>query len=278
MRYCFCTATIFNDGSPPATPCDGCLIAKTLIVGCGQGLAPCGGTTDIDLNALLNNPTDVVYSIKAGGYDPLEFASVSITAAGVLSVATGSVWVPHALQHIDYVVKQGKYKNYGRISFCFDNPCDEACGENCNTCNGTCYGTSSVTTDGADCGSSANTISIAAGLTLGACDGTSTYAVTVPDGISATIDAAGLITYDVDNGVLPLGVYRINWTLTCSLYGMITSGYVDVTITDLCDGVTCGAGQKCNPCTGVCDTLTSDLGGEKVGIGAMGGGSGATFG
>lgn len=54
--------------------------------------------------------------------------------------------------------------------------------------------------------------------------------------------------------------YRISWKAVCSLYGMEVSGTLDVTIEDLCVGVTCeDTSQECNKCSGECEDKESDM-------------------
>jgi len=245
------------------------LIANDQIVGCGQGLLPCGGTTTINLNTINNNPSDAIYSLKTNGYSAGDFSAVSITAAGVVSLTTGNNYTPHGLHEIHYVVTKGSYKNFGILKVCFDSPCDEGCAK-CNTCEGTCYGTPALVEVTVDCMATGQTHNAATGLNIASCDGTNTWTVAAPAAISVTINNAGLVSYDLTSDALPGIIYRITWKVVCSLYGMETTGNIDVTVEDKCANVLCEAGYTCNKCTGDCEENNSDLsttGGTVVGAG-----------
>ena len=254
MAYCFCRPTIYN---PPAKPCDGCLQAHTIVVGCGQGLMPCGDNTSIELDVLNKNGAEAVYSLKSGGYNNTEFESVTISASGLLEVVTACIWEAHKVYDIWYTVTKGNLKNYGKVSFCMDNPCDEGC-TNCNWDTGNCYGEGRRITFLKPCGALNQIYNATMGLSLYACDGTTSWTVQADTGVNATI-AGGFITYSINNDVVIGKKYRVSWTASCSKYNMTTSGYFDLEIEDLCTGVTCSNGQHCEPCTGNCEENTSDL-------------------
>lgn len=268
MRYCFCSARI---SGPPQTTCDDCLIANKIIVGCGQGLLPCGGedgTTVIDLNALNKNGSDVVYSLKTNGYSSDDFESVAITSAGVVTLLTGEAYESHGLHPIQYMVTKGKYKNYGTLLVCFDSPCEDECGDTCNTCSGECYGTIADQEMTLDCNESGATLNIGTLLNLAACDGTNTFTMAVPSELAASVSSVGLVTVEATSLALPGETYTIDWDLSCSKYGLTSSGKINVYIDDKCIGVTCEeSNQVCNKCTGVCEEMTSDLSITKTGVG-----------
>lgn len=267
MGYCYCTAII---GGSTSSVCDGCLIAHKLIMGCGQDLEPCGDVKQVNLADYNKNPAGSVYSIRK--FDSEAFASVTTTSAGVVSITPTSddfEYSPGVLYEIEYQVTKGKYKTYGVIQVCMDNPCNSGCTK-CNTCTGDCYGTPDPGEIIADCGSIGNTFNAANGLDIASCDGTNTWAVVFPDGLTGSINNAGLITFDVNNDVEFEEPYRINWTLTCSKYGMTVSGYVDVTIDDKCINIICDEGLECNQCDGQCIEKESDLGVTATGNNAVG--------
>lgn len=268
MRYCYCNVRVSN---PQTRTCGDCLIANDQIVGCGQGLLPCGGTTTINLNTLNHNPSDAVYSLKTNGYSTDDFSSVSISSAGVVTIVTGSNnYTPHGLHDIEYQVVRGEYKNFGLLRVCFDNPCDEGCAK-CNTCEGTCYGPNKTASATVDCMATGQTYNAATDLNLASCDGTSTWTVAAPAEVSVSINNSGLISYDMTSDALPGITYRITWKVACSLYGMETTGSLDVTVEDKCANVLCEVGYTCNKCTGECEENQSDLrtsGGTVVGAGA----------
>lgn len=272
MKYCTCTGTITSSSQ---STCDGCLVAHKIIVGCGQGLKPCGGeegTTIIDLKDYNKNPAGAVYSLKPGGYDTSAYSSVTLTSAGILTIVTGSDnFSPHTVHPIEYIVTKDKMKTFGEISFCFDSPCGSGC-TTCNTCTGECYGASTPGAATVPCGSIGNTFDVTSGLNLESCDETNTFSLTAPDQVSATIDENGVITYDLANGLVAGAKYRVNWTLECSKYGMTVSGFLDITVADQCEDVECDPGSQCNNCTGECEELESGMIITKTGIAAESGG------
>lgn len=271
MKYCYCTAVI--SGSTPKV-CDDCLVAHKIIVGCGQGLMPCGDTTTIDLNDYNKNPSDAVYSLYK--YNTDAFGTVTISSAGVVSIETDAEDLSPSqstLYEIEYMVVKGKYKTFGVLQVCIDDPCDAGC-DKCNTCSGECYGTPDPGEEDADCGSIGNTFNAAAGLDLESCDGTNTWTAVFPEGLTGSISNVGLITYDVNNDVEFEEPYRITWEVSCSKYGMKATGYLDVTINDKCVGIVCDEGFECNQCDGECIEKESDLGVTGTGSSAVGSQSG----
>lgn len=254
MAYCFCTGRVSN----PKPLCNGCIRANKIIVGCGQGLKPCGDTTTINLNTYNGNPSDAIYSLIAGGYASVDFSAASITAAGILSVTTGNNYTPHGIHEIKYMVTKGKNKDFESIWLCFDSPCTGGC-TTCNVCTGECYGVPATGSQTATCGEVDKTYNAATGLNTGSCDGTTTWTAVFPAALSGVISNAGLITYDITGFAVPGQTYRITWKAVCSLYGMETTGFIDVTVQDLCVGVTCGANQECDKCTGLCNDRISDM-------------------
>lgn len=266
---CYCTARVSN---PKPRTCTDCLIAQKIIVGCGQGLKPCGDTTTINLNTYNLNPADAIYSLSQNPFSLSDFATVTITAAGALTVTTGTNYTPHGLHVIKYEVVRGKYKDFGTVEICFDDPCEAGCSK-CNTCSGECYGSADEVSATIDCSSTGNTHNAATGLNLASCDGSNTWSVVTDPELSAIISNAGLITYDATSLALPGVEYTITWTVTCSLYGMTTSGTLKVMIDDKCVGVTCGAGEVCNKCTGICEDIQSDM--DITGGAFAAGGSGS---
>src|SRR5690606_3763996 len=150
------------------------------------------------------------------------------------------------IHSIDYTVTKGRYKDFGTISFCLDNPCNAGCSGVCNTCSGECYGYGAgPSVVAANCGDIGNSYNAAAGLNLSACDGVTTWSVEALQGIAAVINSSVLITYDVLNNVIPEQKYRVTWTANCSLYGMSATGWFDVEIQNLCVGVSCDGDQVC---------------------------------
>lgn len=262
---CYCSAKVSN---PKPKTCTDCLIANKIIVGCGQGLKPCGDSTTINLNTYNHNPSDAVYKLSLNPYSSADFSEVTLTEAGVLTVTTGTAYTAYGLHVIKYEVTRGKYKDFGTIEICFDNPCEDGC-SNCNTCSGECYGSTDDVSVTIDCSATGNTYNAATGLNLASCDGSNTWTVESDDEITATINSAGLITYDATSLALPGVEYEITWKVTCSLYGMTESGKVKVLIEDKCIGVTCDPGQTCNKCTGECETPESNMGLITTAFGAQ---------
>lgn len=264
MAYCSCTGKVTN----PKPLCDGCIRANKIIVGCGQGLLPCGGTTIINLNTYNNNPAGTVYSLIPGGYAAGDFTAASITSAGVLSVTAGSNYEPHGLHEIKYRVDKGTNTDFESIWLCFDSPCNTGCVK-CNTCTGECYGTPTVSEATVACGGADYIYDATTGLNIASCDGTTTWTVTAPTAISPVINSAGLITYDITEFAVPGTTYRITWKGVCSLYGMEVTGYIDVTIPNLCIGADpCAANQECDKCTGLCVDKESDMSASGSAIGS----------
>lgn len=255
MAYCYCTARVSN---PKTKTCSDCLIANKIIIGCGQGLKPCGDTTTINLNNYNHNPADAVYSLKPGGYSSGDFTAVSLTAAGVLSVTTGNNYTPHGLHVIEYIVTKGKYKDFESVEICFDSPCLTGC-TYCNTCSGECYGTPAEASATIACSETGKTYNAATGLNIASCDGSNTWTVEAPEAITAIISSSGLITYDATSLALPGVEYTIKWKVTCSLYGTSASGELKVLIEDKCIGVDCASNEECNKCTGLCVEKESDM-------------------
>ncbi len=267
VKYCYCSAVRSN---PPQENCDDCLVAIKQISGCGQGLMPCGGaegTASINLNTLNKNAADVIYSLKPNGYSSDDFASVSISSAGIVTLVTGEAYESHGLHPIEYMVTKGKFKNYGTLFVCFDSPCEDECGESCNTCSGECYGSIDDQEMTLDCNEAGATLNLGALLNLGACDGTNTFTLAVPVEIAASITSGGLLTVEATGAALPGVTYTIDWDLACSKYGLTASGKIEVYIDDKCTETTCDPGFTCNKCTGECEEMTSDLSITKSGMG-----------
>jgi hypothetical protein len=269
MSYCFCRAKV---SGPRKEVCDGCIVANKQIVGCNQGLLPCGGQTIIDLNEINGNASDVVYSLIPGGYSTDDFSAVSLSADGKLNITTGSAYTAHGLHEIAYQVTRGKNKDHNVVQICFDNPCDDECAK-CNTCSGECYGTPEVGEIDMDCSETGATFDAAADLNMSSCDGTSTWSLTkVPDELAVIINSSGVITIDTTSAAVPDETYEIEWQVSCSKYGMTQKGTVEVTINNKCVEVECDSDEVCDKCTGNCVEVTSDMEVNKNGFGSQSGG------
>lgn len=285
MGYCHCTAIVVygGGGSTPPSDCDGCLVAKKLAVGCGQGLVACGSSTDIDVDAKNNNPDSAVYSVTS--YDTNAFDSVTMSPEGILSVSTAEIaYESGKTYRVNYKVVNGKYSNFGWVDFCFDNPCDDGCAGKCEPCSGTCWPEIGPFDEEMTCNEADHVVDIYAGLTFGdyCTGGNDSVVITeIPDEFSWTYEdfdsteGSPQILLTSDATVVPNKTYVIKGTLSCDNTGITRDFSINVTITDLCEGVSCGPGQECDKCTGLCVDLESDLLVDKSGFAAGdGGGSG----
>lgn len=271
-KYCFCTGTIVSP--PPSSGCPDCLQAKKILIGCGQGLKPCGNTTSINLEEYNNNVMDVTYSLYQ---QDIGLESATISPEGLLEIETGDTWHRGKTYDIVYRVQETEkgLMRYETVTVCVDNPCNTGCAD-CNKCTGECFNLTDKNLT-VNCGVVGATINITTGANIAACSGTITYSiVSTTPGLSATISNAGLVTYSTSAGLAAGHKGQIVYKLSC-IDGLEGIGVINITIPDLCANVSCGAGEKCDPCTGLCVNATSDLGATQSGVGHTSGNTGLSF-
>jgi len=86
------------------------------------------------------------------------------------------------------------------------------------------------------------------------CEGTySIYAFDTVGITSATTTDEGVVTIVTNSTFVDRDEYEIVYKFECPCQKLAGYGSIFVCKQNLCFGVTCGEGETCNPCTGVCE-------------------------
>jgi hypothetical protein len=160
----------------------------------------------------------------------------------------------------------------------FKNLCVDV---NCATCNpdtGLCL--TAVNKDiNSTCGASSTSDMKVGSVLTGCTGGTLTYnVVSYPSSItSATISSLGVLAYSISSAPIFGIPLPIKYEIHCSFWGLVSTGFLNITIPDLCIGVEYDSlTEVCDKCTGTVTDMETDLEITKSGVGFKNSG-GVTF-
>ena len=156
MPACNCNSVIITPPTPTPQPCKDCLIARSAILPCDEGILPCGGTFSVDLTELFDATICGTggYTVSLDGYDTTYLTNVTINGSYVLAGETVGTPPEGTLPWVRYRVECDDKINSARgtVRICILNPCSRkrcANTETCDPCTGDCnQGTVDLTTGG----------------------------------------------------------------------------------------------------------------------------------
>lgn len=145
---CNCGTVLSIGGS--STSNTGCICFRDYTNLCEDGPAPCGDTLDLDISDRVSNSintSDTNFSVHS--FDQTAFASVTVSAEGVISMETTADAVEGKRYTITLKVTTtggdgNEYAVFGDVFICIEKTCNGVdCpeGQECNPCTGLCEDT-----------------------------------------------------------------------------------------------------------------------------------------
>lgn len=267
-----CTCVVVGNPNPP-TSCNGCLHFPSLIVLASDPTAvvACGGEGSVNLLQYATtsgcSTADLQFQISShsDGVTDLLITDGILSFTGVPELDINE----YASVNIKVSCPSKSLATYFNIQIGFKNECIDVVCASCNPCTGLCLTAATVNIN-STCGASSTSNVAAASVLTGCTGGTLTYnIVSKPASITAaTISSLGVISYSISATPLFGVVLPIKYEIHCSLWGLVSTGYLNITIPDLCIGEEWDDTiEECNKCTGEITDREADLFIDKFGVG-----------
>lgn len=275
-----CSCVIIGPPNPP-TSCKGCLRLPSLLVLPENSVSACNEEGNVNLLEHAGDTacsiSDLVFSVSSHskGVKDLSITDGILTFTSVPELSLNT----SAQIRIAASCPSKKTATFFTITIVFKNECVDKTCISCNPCTGNCLTavTKNITST---CGASSTSDMKAESVLTGCTGGALTYKIlSKPASITAaTISNLGVISYSISSAPVFGIVLPIKYEITCSLFGLKSVGYLNITIPDLCIGETWDdATEKCISCTGDIVDKEADLEVNKSGVGFKNSG-GAGFG
>ena len=274
-----CTCVIYGPPVNPPDSCPSCFAYPNLMVLMEDSVTACGEDGSVDL--LEQKPSsysddDLLFTVSSHGKGVTD---VLITE-NIMSFTSVPELPVNQYANVNVKVKkistgESRFINIkiGQKNECVNSTC-----ATCNPCTGNCL-TAVTKNINSTCGASSTSDMKVGSVLTGCTGGTLTYEImSKPSSItSATISSLGILSYSISSAPVFGIPLPIKYEIHCSFWGLVSTGFLNITIPDLCIGVEYDSlTEVCNKCTGAVTDMETDLEISKSGVGFKNSG-GVTF-